>query len=119
MHSLEQNKIMDHLNDLLKERPCFHQPETEVQSLSGSRASLVPGLDERPADRVCYGLGTEVLSYIAESVRAGSKTLETGAGSSTLVFALCGAEGLMLFFIITLQLTLFLPFRFHFEFQQP
>jgi predicted O-methyltransferase YrrM len=35
-----------------------------------------------------YGIGTEVLQFLAETVTAEYRTLETGAGSSTLVFAL-------------------------------
>ena len=40
----------------------------------------------------CYGIGQDVLSFIAETVDDGSRTLETGAGSSTLVFALRRSE---------------------------
>ena len=38
-----------------------------------------------------WSLPPEVQQYIAEHVHDGSRTLETGAGASTVLFALCGA----------------------------
>jgi len=41
---------------------------------------------------VSYGLGRAPLSYIAEKVKGDPNTLETGAGISTVIFALLGAN---------------------------
>ncbi len=41
---------------------------------------------------VSYGLGRAPLSYIAEKVKGDPNTLETGAGISTVLFALLGAN---------------------------
>ena len=41
---------------------------------------------------VSYGLGRAPLSYIAEKVKGDLNTLETGAGISTVLFALLGAN---------------------------
>jgi predicted O-methyltransferase YrrM len=55
---------------LLEERPCFHGPRGDKDWSASSKA----------------------LSYIASTVQPGWRTLEIGAGYSTIVFALCGAE---------------------------
>jgi hypothetical protein len=55
---------------LLEERPCFHGP------LGNKDWSVSP----------------KGLSYLARTVRPGWRTLEIGAGYSTVVFALRGAE---------------------------
>jgi hypothetical protein len=76
---------MNELERLISERPNFHATETEIDrsfepSESLLRRAATPGL-------TCYGIGSDVLGFIAETVGAGSRTLETGAGCSTLVFA--------------------------------
>lgn len=59
------------LEDLLKNPPALH------------------GTDDSPTS---YKLSDEALSFIDRSVNSGSKTLETGAGVSTVLFAIKGAE---------------------------
>lgn len=38
------------------------------------------------------GLASEMLEFITTHVTAGARTLETGAGTSTIAFAMCGAQ---------------------------
>lgn len=45
------------------------------------------------SDRLtCYGITPELAHYLLSHIRAGMSTLETGAGTSTLVFAIGGAR---------------------------
>jgi hypothetical protein len=48
--------------------------------------------DELNDELRTFGLGDEPLRWLAANVRAGQRTLETGSGMSTIVFALSGAE---------------------------
>lgn len=86
---------MDKLQKILQERPNFHQGETEISRAFDPSESLLPSnvTSKLVANQpVCYGIGQDVLEFIAAAVQAGEKTLETGAGCSTLVFALRGAR---------------------------
>ena len=76
---------------LLTERPTFHRGETEIdRSFQATESYLRPAITKQCASsgNVCYGLEPEVLRFLAGSASSNSKTLETGAGLSTLVFAL-------------------------------
>jgi len=81
---------MEILERIIAARPDFHSRETELLRSFDPGESLLP---EEEARRVaepgltCYGIEGEVLRFIAESVDNNSRTLETGAGCSTLVFA--------------------------------
>ncbi len=83
------------LERILADHPRFHGRYTEVNR-SWSRTESYA--DQRLVDEWAspgfahYGIGDEVLKFLAETVTPGSRTLETGAGSSTLVFALQGAS---------------------------
>ena len=89
--------ISDKLQMIINEKPHFHQGETEIGRQFENSESL---LSSREIDDIknghlrCYGIGREVLSFIAENTNENSKTLETGAGCSTLVFALTGSTHL-------------------------
>jgi predicted O-methyltransferase YrrM len=48
--------------------------------------------DARHGRVVTFGLAADVLRWLLDILPAGSRTLETGAGLSTLAFALAGAE---------------------------
>jgi hypothetical protein len=50
---------------------------------------LLHGSDDKP---ITYTLSDEALSFIDEHINSGTKTLETGAGISTILFALNGTE---------------------------
>jgi hypothetical protein len=60
------------LKELLNNPPVLHQSD-----------------DGTP---LSYALSDEALSFIGEQIDSGSKTLETGAGISTVLFALKGSE---------------------------
>jgi predicted O-methyltransferase YrrM len=86
---------MDKLQVLINERPMFHKGETEISRPFTSAESLLSDKEiQKIADTklTCYGIGKEVLEFIGKYVKPYSKTLETGAGCSTLVFAYCGAQ---------------------------
>ena len=83
------------LQDIIDGPLNCHRRETEIRRLFDPAESLLP----RPIaeqltldDKVCYGIASDVLSFIAETVNEQSRTLETGAGKSTLVFAFRGSS---------------------------
>ena len=79
------------LEKILAERPKLHVGDTETRAAISARDTFLRGpiLDaitkNLPGD---YGLDPVVARFIYESVSEHSKTLETGAGISTLIFAL-------------------------------
>lgn len=86
---------MDKLQAIIQERPQFHKGETEISRPFSNSESLLSQatIKKMSSDELtCYAIGSEVLSFIAANVTEGNKTLETGAGSSTLVFAACGCQ---------------------------
>ena len=86
---------MDKLQQIIHERPSFHRSETEIDRSFDPSESLLPreaAAKLTSFGLTCLGIGPEVLSFIADSVHEGSRTLETGAGCSTLVFAIRGSE---------------------------
>ena len=86
---------MTNLETIFREKPTFHRAETEISRAFREEESFLPKKSlERMnhSDLACYSIGTDVLTFISENVTDKSKTLETGAGSSTLVFALKGAK---------------------------
>lgn len=78
---------------VLDEQPKFHRGETEIQrSFSPEETHLS---SQHHVERLakgdvpaCYGIGRDLAEFIFESVERGCKTLETGIGISTLMFAL-------------------------------
>lgn len=86
---------MELLDRVISTKPRFHASETEVQRAFEPGESLLPEDLARQlasAQLTCYGIEEGVLRFIAENVGEESRTLETGAGCSTLVFALRGAR---------------------------
>jgi len=82
-------------NQIVAERPNFHRSETEIdRSFDPKESLLSPAAAAQLAsgELTCYGIEQEVLSFIADNVNSTSRTLETGAGCSTLVFGICGCE---------------------------
>lgn len=82
---------MKKIEEIIERRPQFHSRETEIRHPICSNESFLG--DEAFAkvsrsDLTCYGIGPDVLRFIAENVGRKSVTLETGAGCSTLIFAL-------------------------------
>jgi hypothetical protein len=85
------------LEQILKERPKFHTGKTELPPTRKFRieeTQLPSKLAKKLIDgqKACYGLSGDVLLYLSTVVAKGYRTLETGAGMSTLVFALNGTE---------------------------
>jgi len=79
---------------LIDERPMFHKGETEIERSFTVEESMLSAKQVQQLSGTaltCYGIGKDVLSFIAKNISKGEKTLETGAGCSTLVFAYCGA----------------------------
>jgi len=79
------------LRQILDERPKFHRGETEIRG----RFPIGKSLLNRPEEirlikntYTCYGIDKEIANFIYNYVNSESNTLETGAGISTLIFAL-------------------------------
>jgi hypothetical protein len=86
---------MSKLQEIINERPMFHRGETEINRSFAKSESLLSGSTVEKLNTnelTCYGIGKDVLNFIADNISHISKTLETGAGCSTLVFAFCGAD---------------------------
>jgi len=78
------------LERILSERPDFHALETEIEHAFDPAESVLPrkeALRLSGSDLTCYGIGADVLRFVASEVNAETRSLETGAGCSTLVFA--------------------------------
>ena len=79
------------LEKILAERPKLHMGETETKAVISARDTFLRGssfdgiIKNLPGD---YGIDPVVARFVYESVSEHSKTLETGAGISTLIFAL-------------------------------
>lgn len=87
--------MTDILKLLLKERPAFHKGETEIeQAVTNDKSFLSDRTikDLNNNQRRCYGIDKDVLGFLYREVKPGYKTLETGAGCSTLIFAAAGAN---------------------------
>ena len=85
---------MKQIDEILKERPAFHSGETEIgRTFQSSESFLNKEKAEQIARQtsVCYGIGSDLAHFLADTVESSSQTLETGAGISTLIFALRGA----------------------------
>src|ERR1019366_7698005 len=79
------------LEKILAESPKFHRGDTETRRIvSEQQTSLRGSMLRSVVNKVpeCYGIDPGLARFLLESVREGSKTLETGSGISTLVFAL-------------------------------
>jgi predicted O-methyltransferase YrrM len=86
---------MTTIEQLIRQRPSFHDPETEISRAFDPRESLLARAEAQRlslAGLTCYGIGADVLTFIADTIGEESKTLETGAGCSTLVFGAKGAQ---------------------------
>jgi hypothetical protein len=91
-----QQHGQDLLDHMLREKPRFHRAETEIRrNFSASDSYLKRGAAEQIAGGIplgYYGLPDECMHFLYENIQPGDKTLETGAGLSTLVFAMRGAK---------------------------
>jgi predicted O-methyltransferase YrrM len=79
------------LEKILAESPTFHCGETETRrTISKQETSLNGSSFENISNNrlACFGIDPEVARFLFDSVSEQSKTLETGSGISTLVFAL-------------------------------
>lgn len=87
---------MELIEEILKERPFFHSSETEISRGFNPGESFLPHQEaERCASQdvasACYGISRDVAYFISDLIGPSSHTLETGAGISTLIFAIKGA----------------------------
>jgi predicted O-methyltransferase YrrM len=86
---------MDRLEELIAARPRFHEAETEVKRPFDASESFLPASEAsriQSAELAHYGIGEEVLRFIAAETTADARTLEIGAGSTTLVFGIQRTE---------------------------
>lgn len=82
---------MTTLEQILFEQPKFHKGEPEIKGTLSIEDSYLPNTSaEQLANGIMvnYGVRPDVARFIGENVSRESRTLETGAGISTLVFAL-------------------------------
>jgi hypothetical protein len=78
------------IREILRDRPQVHRGETEISRKFDPVESSLPSESVTAlADgkMECYGIGSDVASFIAQHVDASSKSLEIGSGLSTLIFA--------------------------------
>lgn len=79
------------LEKILKELPKFHRGDTEIRRTVSAQETILRGSvfesvsNDLPA---CYGIEPVLARFLYDIVSEHSKTLETGSGISTLVFAL-------------------------------
>jgi hypothetical protein len=90
-HSRESGVSTSLLEKILAESPAFHCGDTETtQPFSERNSSLRGPIVQNILNRVpvCYGVQPELARFLFDSVSKRSRSLETGAGISTLAFAL-------------------------------
>ena len=83
--------FMTILEEILAERPKLHKGETEIKRSFALKESHLDSHSARKLAngvKACYGIGPDIAQFIYHTVNENSKTLETGAGISTLIFAL-------------------------------
>ncbi len=82
---------LDLLEKVLADQPKLHFGETEVErEFRPSETFLDPSTARRLSSHspICHGIEADVARFIYDSIDSNSKSLETGAGISTLIFAL-------------------------------
>jgi hypothetical protein len=85
------------LERIFTDRPLFHRPSETPDGFRAERSALPSKLRNYYAallarGRQNWGISPEFGRYLFDVVKPGMRTLETGAGASTLIFALGGAE---------------------------
>lgn len=92
---MDENKSL--LARILSDRPQFHSGDPELPSGAslGLGETILPlsFLEQvQSGAQTCLAPGSEVLMHLFDLLAPNACTLETGAGLSTLVFALSGAQ---------------------------
>jgi len=87
----EASRLLDRI---LASTPEFHCRETEIKDWDRSQSLLSAEAKRNLLQdtRTCYSISPQFAHYLLSTVKAGMRTLETGAGTSTLVFAMGGAN---------------------------
>jgi hypothetical protein len=84
------------LERIFSDRPLFHRPAETPEGFRAERSALPAKIRDNWAalltGRQNYGISLEFGQYLLDVVKPNMRTLETGAGTSTLIFALGGAE---------------------------
>ncbi len=65
-----KSQIQSGIDQIISERPKFHGSDGDVS----------------------WGINTNILNWLGANIHPGMSTLETGAGYSTVIFALCGSS---------------------------
>lgn len=84
--------MSDLLDEILREAPRFHRTGTEIRDLAAAEGFTDEAQAEgfRRRESVNWGVDPNVARFLFEAVQPGWRTLETGAGISTVVFAMRG-----------------------------
>jgi predicted O-methyltransferase YrrM len=80
------------LDKILAESPKIHRGETETLQSVAEGISLQDQEGISNSQPECYGIAPAIAHFLFNSISEQSKTLETGSGISTLVFALRRSE---------------------------
>lgn len=83
------------VDEIFAEQPCLHRGETETtRTIAPEQSSLPAAVVRQLMERqpVCWGIAREVGHYLREVLDPSWRTLETGAGLTTLVFGMRGCH---------------------------
>ena len=81
----------DLLEEVIADPPKAHQGDAEVAGKKALEGSSLSGYMREILERnlvVCHGIDPEVARFLHQAVADGARTLETGSGLSTVVFAI-------------------------------
>jgi predicted O-methyltransferase YrrM len=87
----------DVLRQILADRPSFHRPDESPEGFRAYRSALPLSAENRAAiasmkGRQDWGISQKFAEHLLGLVKPDMQTIETGAGISTLVFALGGSK---------------------------
>ena len=81
----------DLLETVIANPPQAHKGDTEVSNEKVFRGSSLTGSLRETVEKnlaACYGIDSKVARFLHRAVTEGERTLETGSGLSTIIFAI-------------------------------